>query len=868
MDLPIKHEGLKRLVSRIAPFAWLALLGVAVWSLGREWGGFHLDELDDALRRIGPWHLGAALAMTAASLLCNASLDLVALRWLGKELPVRKVLGTALIAGSFSMNGGGTILGGGAIRIRFYGQHGLGGVEVAKITGFLLAAGWLGHALLAGVMLCWSPPVLDWLPAAAGRAAGVLLLLTCAALCLISKTGIRGKAVGWLPRPGILVVAMLVSAIDWLFAGLALRMFLPAAISTPEFLSATAIGQALGAASHVPGGVGVMELSITKLAQGMADPAMMAGALLTYRLTYYLVPFLLAVVAVSAREIWARKHWAKATVDTTGKALSALAPRLAGMMALTGGFVLMMSANSPIETSRRELLEAFVPLPFVEASHFLSSIAGTVMIVVASGLLRRVQAAWWIAVSMAAGGIVFSLLKGVDWEETIVLFVFLGVLLPFRTKFHRHAGIWTRRFSLQWWCLLLAIAGISIWFGFYTSRHVGYEGRLWWQYSFEGDASRLLRGMAGSALILIFVALLQYFRPAPPRKREPHPGMDHIAEMVAATARSTAALALVGDKEFLFNFDRDAFLMYGEQGRTRVAMGDPVGNEEHFEGLYWRFVEQANDEGMRVAFYQVGTDMIPVCVEMGLRIYKLGESAMVPLENFDLAGSELKKFRKVMNRMEREKWTFEIWQPEQVAARLEELRAVSDAWMSHHSAKEKGFSLGRFNDDYLRRLPAAVLLIDGKVIAFGNLWPGNGRDELSTDLMRHVPDAPNGVMDCLFVSMMLWGRGQGYKWFELGMAPLSGLSNNPFAPLWNRIGGLIYDKGERFYNFNGLRAWKSKFQPAWQPRYLAISKAWDLPAAIFDITTLIGKGSVRNRRESPPQANPPLNGGIATEDPT
>ena len=127
--------------------------------------------------------------------------------------------------------------------------------------------------------------------------------------------------------------------------------------------------------------------------------------------------------------------------------------------------------------------------------------------------------------------------------------------------------------------------------------------------------------------------------------------------------------------------------------------------------------------------------------------------------------------------------------------------------------------------------------------------------------MRHTPDAPNGVMDCLFVSLMLWGRKQGYRWFDLGMAPLSGLAANQFAPLWSRIGGLIYDKGEAFYNFNGLRAWKSKFQPVWQPRYLAISKAWDLPAAIIDITALIGKSSTRPRREASPMVRESISNG-------
>jgi phosphatidylglycerol lysyltransferase len=854
-----QQEQAKRLFAVVASVAWIAVLAFAVWSLHREWGGFHLADLDAALQRIGVWHLGCALGLTALSLLCNASLDLVALRWLKHDLPVGKVLGTGLIASSFSMNGGGTVLGGGTIRMRFYGQFGLGGTEIAKLTGFLLVAGWLGHAFLAGMLLCWSPPALPWLPELLGRGIGFLLLVSCGVLVMLAGAGWRGKRLAFLPPWRILLVAMLVSAVDWLFAGLALRVFLPLEIPTPAFLAATAIGQALGAASHVPGGVGVMELSISKLAAGTIATPVLAGALLAYRLTYYLIPFVIAVGAVGAREVWNKRHWAQITVDGTARAWSAIAPRLAGMSALAGGFVLMLSANSPMASARRELLEKFVPLPFVEASHFLSSIVGAIMIIVANGLLRRVHAAWWIAVLLAGGGVIFSLLKGFDWEEALVLCVFLGALLPFRSKFYRHAGIWTRRFTPQWWALIVSIVGLTMWFGFYTSRHVGYESDLWWQYSFENDTARLLRGMAGSAFILLFVALTQWLRPAPPRMRTPEPDFEKITAMVASTSRCSSALALVGDKRFLFNYDQSAFLMYGDQGRTRVALADPVGDEEKYEGLYWRFAEQAQDEGMRVAFYQVGAAMIPTCVEMGLRVFKLGEEAMVPLASFDLASPGLKKFRKVINRMEREGWLFQIWQPAEVTARIGELRAISDAWLAHHQASEKGFSLGRFDDGYLCRLPVAVIIVHGTVVAFGNVWPGNGKDELSTDLMRHLPDAPNGVMDCLFVQLMMWGKAQGYAWFDLGMAPLSGLEARQFSPLWNRIGGLIYERGESFYNFNGLRAWKSKFQPLWQPRYLALSKAWDLPAVILDITTLIGKPSFRTQkpRSGAESENPP-----------
>ena len=68
-------------------------------------------------------------------------------------------------------------------------------------------------------------------------------------------------------------------------------------------------------------------------------------------------------------------------------------------------------------------------------------------------------------------------------------------------------------------------------------------------------------------------------------------------------------------------------------------------------------------------------------------------------------------------------------------------------------------------------------------------------------------------MEALFVHLMQWGKEQGYRWFALGMAPLSGFEPSPVAPLWNRLGAFLYEHGESVYNFQGLRAYKEKFNP-------------------------------------------------------
>ena len=137
----------------------------------------------------------------------------------------------------------------------------------------------------------------------------------------------------------------------------------------------------------------------------------------------------------------------------------------------------------------------------------------------------------------------------------------------------------------------------------------------------------------------------------------------------------------------------------------------------------------------------------------------------------------------------------------------------------------------------------AVVKKADAVVAFANLWEGAGPSELSVDLMRCDPStAPPGVMDYRFIELMLWGREQGYRWFDLGMAPLTGIEDRTLAPLWNRLAAFLARHGGHFYNFQGLRRYKDKFDPVWEPRYLASPGGFALPAILSDLIQLISGG--------------------------
>ena len=278
------------------------------------------------------------------------------------------------------------------------------------------------------------------------------------------------------------------------------------------------------------------------------------------------------------------------------------------------------------------------------------------------------------------------------------------------------------------------------------------------------------------------------------------------------------------------------------QGRTWAALGDPVGPDDRLNTVIRLFLERCDDYGGVPVFYEVTPSHLHRYADFGLTFVKLGEEARIDLTSFSLEGGHRSKFRQVVRRLERDGGVFRIVEPAGVPAIMSELRAVSDDWLAAKAAAEKGFSLGFFHPAYLSRFPVAVIERAGRIQAFANIWRGPRGCELSVDLMRHHRDAPRDVMEALFVHLTQWGKAQGYRRFSLGMAPLSGFEQSPVAPFWNRIGTFLYEHGESVYNFQGLREYKEKFDPIWEPRYLAYPRGPRLPLVLADVAALIAGG--------------------------
>jgi len=238
----------------------------------------------------------------------------------------------------------------------------------------------------------------------------------------------------------------------------------------------------------------------------------------------------------------------------------------------------------------------------------------------------------------------------------------------------------------------------------------------------------------------------------------------------------------------------------------------------------------------QAAFFQVLPDYLDHYRATGMTVSAVGHEGIVDLGTFDLAGKAGKTIRTAIHRLDREGHTAEVVSPPVPQAVINELRDISDEWLTTMHGTEKRFSLGWFDDEYVRRAPVMVVHgPDGAITAFANIVPEYQLSEITIDLMRHRRDAGSGTMDFLFVNLIEWAREQGYGTFNLGLSPLAGVGEDPGDPAVERAFNFVFHSVSRFYDFKGLHRFKSKFRPDWSPRYVVYPGTLNLPPVLHAV---------------------------------
>ncbi|MFM6931445.1 MAG: bifunctional lysylphosphatidylglycerol flippase/synthetase MprF [Novosphingobium sp.] len=851
--------------NRTAASAALALLLAALgfYALHRLLLEVHLDDVGAALQALKPWQIGEAVAFTTISYLLLTLYDVLALKIIGKSLPWRTAALASFTSYTLSHNLGLGLLTGGSARYRIYSAKGLSAADIARIIATAGLAFWAGVVVTAAAALTLYPTRLAIGPfvvtPGVQRAVGLGVLAGTAWLMAKARApGRKLRIFNWhlpLPTAGQALSQIGVAGLDLAVASAALYVLVPGADIQlfPQFFLGYALAIVVALLTHVPGGIGVFEAVIVAALPNLDRSALLA-ALVAYRAVYYLLPLLLAAAMLVIHEQRTWRGPFGSAVRISQSVLAGISPVLLSALTFVGGAILLVSGSLPAIPQRLHILRHIAPLPFVEASHISASLAGTGLLLLAPGLFKRLDGAFILTRSLLVAGAVFSIAKGFDFEEASILLLIAGLLQWSRRSFYRRTAFTIGTFSPGWFVAVGVALGLSLWIGLFSYKHVDYQSELWWQFAWNGDTSRFLRASFCAAVLLIAAIVVRFGNPAAQRGTLDEVRFPDGRAAFAGTDRADAMLAWTGDKRFLHSQNGKAFLMYQVQGHSWIVMGDPVGPQCEWPDLLWRIRERADTAQGRLLLYQISARTLPIAIDLGLQLVKYGEEARVDLARFTMDGSDARGLRYAERRAIREGARFAIIPAAQVAGFLPELRAVSDGWLKAKGHAELAFSVGRFDSSYLTRFDCAVVRHEGRIVAFANIWATANHNELSVDLMRHADSMPYGTMDLLFANLMRWGRDNGYRWFVLGVAPLSGIEARRLAPVWARASALLYRHGDRFYGFSGLRAYKEKFSPVWEPRFIAGPNSLALARAMLDLRILVGGGRRSAARNPMPDA--------------
>ncbi len=522
--------------------------------------------------------------------------------------------------------------------------------------------------------------------------------------------------------------------------------------------------------------------------------------------------------------------------------------RFAAAGVLLVGAVDLLLAGGPSTPIRIGSLDFDLSLDYVFGARYGLLLTGLAMVSLSRGLLHGKHNAWILAVASASASIVFYQIKHADLLGMLVAAGLVVGLVACRQAFPaRSDPDLVRR---GWQFLIIGEAAtfvygiVGTWrldgeFHEHTSLTKSVTSTLRLLFLLPGRLEPLTRDgrwFIGSvriaALTVVMVALARLvatvvFRPA-------GRGSERIVVERLLDGWATTSLAyfnLLDDKSWIFAPDGQAFVGYKVVGTTAVALGGPVGAPGSRAAAAQAFVEHASLNGWTPVFHQVSEHEAQELSRLGLHPLKIGEEAIIDLGSWTLEGHGRKSIRSSVRRVQRVGYrVVELSTPLDDDV-IEELRDVSDDWLTAGAHRERTFTLGRFDPGYLRRTSVLAVVDDGethsgRIVAFANILPSYQSEEGNFDMMRRRSEAPNGVMELLFVGLIEHFRDQGLHGMNLGLAPLSGLDGD--APS-DRALRLIHEHGRRSFNFEGLRAFKDKWSPQWEPRFIMYRRETDLP---------------------------------------
>lgn len=574
-----------------------------------------------------------------------------------------------------------------------------------------------------------------------------------------------------------------------------------------------------GMISFIPGGIGSFDLTMmTALTMmGFASTDVILWTLL-YRMVYDILPFALGVVLfVKNLGKTINDHYKGIPKELTVTLLRRL---IYGLVVLFGIF-LVLSATIPEKVNQIHWLKQMNPIHANLIWQFPSILIGSLYILLGRSLLERVRQALPFGIGLIFVSLIWINAKSFSNFTSLYLIILLLLLVFFKNN------LTVDRLIYSWESLLkdsVIFLGLIISYLFLGMPHYLIHHKEILQLN------KFAISFLGTIIVvgICYTIIVHLLRKSSKKLGESFDAEAYRQFLDTQGNTSDRFLPFLGDKQLFWYPNKpeaSVVLQFSLDNNKAVVMGEPIGDKDNFQPAINAFIRAARDLNYSPVFYEIGQELTLYLHECGFEFMKFGESALVHLQDFTLTGKSSKSFRRALNFVEKEGFTFDIIQPPYAPELITQLRSISDSWLD--GRQEKGFSLGFFKEDYLQMTPMALVRNDkGKIVAFANIILAEEESVVTVDLMRYdKEESPSGVMDYLFISLFLHYKEEGYRYFDLGMAPLSNVGINKDSFIQERIGFLVYSFTSRFYSFEGLRKYKQKFAPEWQPRYISYMKS-------------------------------------------
>ncbi len=326
------------------------------------------------------------------------------------------------------------------------------------------------------------------------------------------------------------------------------------------------------------------------------------------------------------------------------------------------------------------------------------------------------------------------------------------------------------------------------------------------------------------------------------------PALDHAM-------RAEAGLAYAGDKMYLRSACGKAFLMFARSGNSLIAISDPVGDPSAWPQLVARFRVEAAAQFCAPVFYKASPCFAAVLETSDMELCQISAEAEIFLSQFTLEGSSRRELRRKLRQAEKAGVSFKRFDPTRFdssrfdsgrfdSGRFEpqDFARIAAAWLEDRL--ERGFSMGRFDPDYLAGHRVVAAYQNGQPLGFVSLWTSGDGTEVSIDVTRCDPDAPAGTMHALCHEALTWAQERGAVVFSLCAAPFTAPCDKDAETPLNRSEALLAWAHGRFpqvFAGDGLKRFKDAFRPDWAPRYLAAPTVFDTALGGLDAARLIAR---------------------------